>query len=97
MPWQRIMDAGTQTDGSGAAGAFHNALQHDPATANWIARQVHAKHIAVEQTSTTGGLRRRFRGLEHLHADFLRQGKLAGLTRTTPSTRSASEFSPYPR
>jgi transposase InsO family protein len=79
-PYRRIAKLRLQPDGSGAAGAFDGLLQRNPAIADWIARQVRAKRIAVEQTSTSDGLRVRLRGLKHLHADFLRQCRQAGLT-----------------
>jgi|JI6StandDraft_1071083.scaffolds.fasta_scaffold20434_3 putative transposase len=78
--YQRISRIQIQPDGSGAAGAMDDLLQRHPALADWITQQIRLKRIAVQQTSTSSGLRVRLRGLKHVHSDFLRQCRTAGLT-----------------
>jgi hypothetical protein len=81
----------------GAAGACPDSLQHDRAIADWIAQQVRAKCIPADQTSTIGGLRLRFRDLKHLHADIIRQCKLAGLSAAGyPFTTQRKGSGPFP-
>ena len=79
-PYQRITLVRPTADGSGAAGAFDELLQRYPAIAEWIGQQVRTKRVNLEQTSTSEGLRVRLHGLKHLHADFLRRCREAGLT-----------------
>lgn len=79
-PYQRIAKVRLRPNGSGAAGAFDELMQRHPVIAEWLARQVRAKRITLDQTSTGDGLRVRLRGLKYLHADFLRQCREAGLS-----------------
>jgi len=79
-PYQRISLVRPTADGFGAAGAFDELLQRHPAIAEWISQQVRAKRVNLDQTSTSEGLLVRLRGLKHLHADFLRRCREAGLT-----------------
>ena len=78
--YRRIAKVKLQPNGSGAAGAMDELLQRHPPIADWIIQQVRARRVAVEQTSTSNGLRIRLRGLKHLHGDFLRRCRAAGLT-----------------
>jgi transposase InsO family protein len=58
-------------DGAGAAGAFGHLLQAHPSLEQWIAEQIRAKRVSVDQLSTDDGLRLRVRGLAKLHKSFL--------------------------
>ena len=64
----------------GTAGAFATLLQSHPSLVDWLDRQIHDKRVALDQLTSHSGMRTRLRGLKHLHLDFLRQCRAAGLT-----------------
>lgn len=63
----------------GTAGSFKTLLQAHPALADWIDKQIHEKHISVNQISTDDGLRTRLSGLKSLHLSFLRECRSVNL------------------
>ncbi|MBW8832159.1 MAG: integrase, partial [Burkholderiales bacterium] len=66
--------------GLGTAGAFSLLLEAHPPLAQWIADQVRAKRVSVDQISTDDGLRLRVRSLAKLHLAFLDQCRALQLT-----------------
>jgi len=69
--YQRTAKSQRRRDGSGAAGAFGHLLQAYPSLEQWIAEQIRAKRVSVDQRGTDDGLRLRVRGLTKLHKSFL--------------------------
>jgi len=69
--YRRTAKAQRRRDGAGAVGAFGHLLQAYPSLQQWIAEQIRAKRVSVDQLSTDDGLRLRVRGLTKLHTGFL--------------------------
>ena len=59
--------------GLGTAGALGLLMEAYPSLALWIAEQIRAKRVSVDQVSTDDGLRLRVRSLTKLHLGFLDQ------------------------
>ena len=78
--YQRTVKIRRQGDGAGAAGAFGLLVEGNPSLAAWIAEQIRAKRVSVDQLSTDDGLRLRVRGLTKLHGAFLDQCRALKLT-----------------
>jgi transposase InsO family protein len=78
--YQRTVKIQRQGDGAGSAGAFGLLLEGNPSLAAWIAEQIRAKRVSVDQLSTDDGLRLRVRGLTKLHGAFLEQCRALRLT-----------------
>ena len=76
--YQRTVKIRRQGDGAGSAGAFGLLLEGNPSLAAWIAEQIRAKRVSVDQLSTDDGLRLRVRGLTKLHGAFLEQCRARG-------------------
>ena len=85
--YQRTVKIRLQGDGAGGASAFGFLLEANPSLTAWIAEQIRAERVSVEQLSAEDGLRLRVRGLTKLHGAFLRSNAFhstsRGLTEST--------------
>ena len=78
--YQRTVKIRPRGDGAGAAGAFGLLLGGNPSLEDWIAQQIRAKQVSVDQISSDNGLKLRVRGLTRLHVNFLEQCRRLHLT-----------------
>ena len=78
--YHRLTKVRRHAVGLGTAGAFGLLMEAYPPLALWIAEQIRAKRVSVDQISTDDGLRLRVRSLTKLHLGFLDQCRAVGLS-----------------